>query len=273
MKIINKLIIPYIKNHKYRFTLYFILVFITYSLSSLGIPKILSYAVNNKLNIKLIYIFSFLSLSYCIFLYLKNIVQNKLLIQITSYVRNGYIRLVMTKLMDDYKEIQESELSYHSITSYWSTRLLIRYFFEYVLPFLLTLFIIIIYFYFKVPVLSYILIFHALLLLLYIYFRVKKLISLQNIQEKDFENCANNYSDKMKNLLNIIFDNTFEEDFKEIKAFQNIQDLSAHKFYNYSNSTEFYGTILIYSLVVITLSSLYFMLNKKIVKKKIITEI
>ncbi len=287
--IINEIIIPYIKNNITTFLLYIFLVILSYSIGSLAIPRIISNFINsnmkfsnsffknifkqikNQTSIGLIYLIIILVISYSLFSYYKLIVQNNILVKISGHIRIEYINKIMNKLINSYQEIQESELTYFASNAYWSSRLLIRYVFNYIVPFIFTFLLILIYFSFNLPILSIFLIVQLLLLFIFLYFYSNKLIELSNEQEIKFENCAKNYGDKIKNLLNIIFDNTFSTEIKEIKKYQGIQNRSGFNLYRLTDFMSLIGTFIIYSLLIFASIILYIYFKKSLISKNIIT--
>ena len=287
--IINEIILPYIKNNIKIFLLYIFLVIISYVIGSLIIPRTISGFINsnmklnnnyfknifkqikNQTSIGLIYLITILIISYSIFNYYKLVVQNNILVNISGYIRIEYINKILNKLIDSYKEIQESELTYFANNAYWSSRLLIRYVFNYIVPFIFTFIIIILYFSFNLPLLSLFLIIQLIILIIFIYINSKKLIKLSNEQEIKFEKCANNYGDKIKNLLNIIFDNTIKNELKDIKKYQSLQNNAGINLYKLTNSMSLIGLILNYSLLVFSSIVLYLYYKKNLINKNNIT--
>ena len=287
--IINEIIVPYIRNNIKTFILYIFLVILSYSIGSLAIPRTISNFINsnmkfnnsffkniykqlkNQTPIGLIYILIILAVSYSIFTYYKLVVQNNILVNISGHIRIEYINKIMNKLINSYQEIQESELTYFASNAYWSSRLLIRYVFNYIVPFIFTFLLILIYFSFNLPILSIFLIIQLILLLMFLYFYSNKLIELSNEQEVKFEKCAKNYGDKIKNLLNIIFDNTFSTEIKEIKKYQVHQNNSGFNLYKLIDYMSLIGTFINYSLLIFASIILYNYFKKSLINKNIIT--
>ena len=287
--LVNDIILPYAKKNIKIFLVYFILVILSYSIGTLAIPMTITQFINSNMkpnnsffkniykqiqdqtSVGIIYTLSILSLAYSLFTYYKFVVQNNILVDISGHIRVEYIKKIMNKLINSFQEIQESELTYFANNAYWSCRLLISYIFSYVVPFIFTFIIIVIYFSFNLPILNIFLIIQIILLLTFLYFYSDKLVELSNEQEIRYIRCAQNYGDKIKNLLNIIFDNTITTEVKDIKEYQSKQNTAGINLYKLTNYMTLIGTVLNYSLLVFSAIVMYIYFKKNLINKNTIT--
>lgn len=287
--IVNDIILPYAKKNIKIFLVYFILVILSYSIGTLAIPMTITQFINSNMkpnnsffkniykqiqdqtSVGLIYLLIILSLAYSILTYSKVIVQNNILVDISGHIRVEYIKKIMNKLINSFQEIQESELSYFAYGAYWSSRFLIYFIFSYVVPLFFTFIIIVIYFSFNLPILNIFIIIQILILLMFLYFYSDKLVELSNEQEIKFIKCTQNYGDKIKNLLNIIFDNTITTEINDIKKYQSIQNNSSINLYKLTNYIILIGTGLNYSLLVVSAIIMYIYFKKNLINKNTIT--
>lgn len=287
--IVNDIILPYAKKNIKIFLVYFILAILSYSIGTLAIPITITQFMNSNMkpnnsffkniykqiqdqtSVGLIYILTILSLAYSLFTYYKFVVQHNILVDISGHIRIEYIKKIMNKLINSFQEIQESELTYLASNAYWSSRWVISYIFTYVVPFIFTFIIIVIYFSFNLPVLNIFLIIHILILLMFLYFYSDKLLELTNEQEKNFVKCTQNYGDKIKNLLNIIFDNTIITEINDIKKYQSKQNTAGINLYKLTDYLTLMGTALNYSLLVFSVIIMYIYSKKNLINKNTIT--
>lgn len=287
--IVNDIILPYAKKNIKIFLVYFILVILSYSIGTLAIPMTITQFINSNMkpnnsffkniykqiqdqtSVGLIYLLTILSLAYSTLTYSKVVVQNNILVDISGHIRVEYIKKIMNKLINSFQEIHESELSYFAHGAYWSSRFLISYIFSYVVPLIFTFIIIVIYFSFNLPVLNIFLIIQILILLMFLYFYYDKLVELSNEQEIQFIKCTQNYGDKIKNLLNIIFDNTITTEINDIKKYQSIQNNSSMNLCKLTNYMNLIGTALNYSLLVFSAIIMYIYFKKNLINKNTIT--
>lgn len=287
--IVNDIILPYAKKNIKIFLVYFILVILSYSIGTLAIPMTITQFINsnmepnnsffkniykqmqNRTSVGLIYILTILSVTYSIFTYYKLVVQNNILVDISGHIRVEYIKKIMNILINSFQEIQESELTYFASIAYWSSRWLINYIFSHVIPFIFTFIIIVIYLSFTLPILNIYLIIQIILLLTFLYFSCDKLVELSTAQERLFVKCTQNYGDKIKNLLNIIFDNTITTELNDIKKYQSIQNNSSINLYKLTNYMALIGTVLNYSLLVVSIIVMYIYFKKNLINKNTIT--
>ena len=287
--IIDELIFSYVKHNIPTFLIYFIVVVISYSIGSLFIPKIISKFIysNMKLNnnvfnnilekigskttVGYIYIIFIFVILYSLFTYWKLVIQTDILINISGYVRVKYINKILNKLINSYKEIHETQLTYFASNIYWAAKLFVRYIFNFIIPFIFTFLLIFVYFIFNIPILALILVIQLIIIFLLLYFNFNKLIILSNDQEKKFDEYGKNYGDKVKNLLNIIFDNMISKEMKDIKKYQLTHNDTGFKLYKLADLISFLGTFVSYSLLIFASIILYNYYTKSLVTKDTIT--
>lgn len=232
--ILQKIIYPYISNNWLLLFFYTIIVIITYTIGSIGLSKSFTRFLNSNVNNKdmffvdilnvikngskmgWIYIIIILSLTYCIFTYIKIKFQSKILLDVSEYSRTVSILNIFKHLTEKYEEIEESDISWLVSSSFWSSRLVVRYIFEEVIPFILTFLIISLYLLYYNSFLFTVTIIHFLILVFYIYKTNDKSLVLSEIQDKESRRNNNLVGDKVKNTLNIIFDNTLDRELKDI---------------------------------------------------------
>ena len=277
----NNIIFPYVSNNIFIFIVYTFFVFVTYIIGSIGISKSLSGFLNSKMNnneyffkniinviknrgmLGWIYIVIILSFLFCVFSYIKGIIQTKILVDISSFARKETIDHLFKNLIDKYEEIEESEVSWLVTSSYWSSRNIIRYLFEYAIPFIFTFIIISIYLYTFSRSLFIITISHFIILITYLVSNINDTVTKCNLQEDEWRRNGNLVGDKLKNLLNIIFDNTINSEIEDIISNQNKFNYTVSDLFHHNEKIVFISNSINYTFIISIIIFIYLNLKNK----------
>tara|TARA_X000000950_G_scaffold219144_1_gene263935 strand:+ start:6843 stop:8495 length:1653 start_codon:yes stop_codon:yes gene_type:complete len=263
-------VLDFLSNHKLLVFTYTLLVLLTYAIGTIGIPNVTSSFLNsswtkkssmrniqsNVMNLNkggwivIATIFSFL---FVVAYYLKSRIQNKLLIKGSSEIRMNYIKAALDKLLNKYEEIQEATMSHISNIAYWASRYVIKYMFEYFIPLIVIASLIIVYFFYYNHKISLLILVHLLVLLTIIYFTYEVIMKYGYKQEKSWININAVYGDKIKNLMNIIFDNSVDHELAEIQKTQDEMNAASNVIFALSDKLTFLYNTVIYSLLPIFL--------------------
>lgn len=273
--IFKNILIPYILNNVFTLIIYTFFVFITYIIGSIGISKAFSGFINAKMNnnekvftnvinviknrnkLGWIYIIVIVSLMFCIFNYIKGIIQGKILIEVSSFSRKETIDHLFKNLINKYEEIEETDVAWLVTSSYWSSRNIIRYIFDYAVPFVFIFIIICIYFYLHDLNLLLCSVSHFIILLFYLSTYEKETVEKCNTQENEWRRNGNIVGDKIKNLLNIIFDNTISYEIDDIISNQNKFNDTVSELLKHTEKITFFTNIINYGFVISIIIYLY----------------
>lgn len=287
--IFKNVIIPYMSTNIFILILYTLFVFITYSIGSIGISKALSGFMNSKIiknerffiniinaiknrgMIGWIYIVFILSFLFCIVNYIKGIIQAKILVDVSSFSRKETIDHLFKNLIDKYEEIEESEVSWLVTSSYWSARNIIRYIFEYSVPFIFTFIIVSIYFYTINIKLFISAITHCIVLLTYLSLNTEDTVKKCNTQENEWRRNGNIVGDKIKNLLNIIFDNTINNEIDDIESNQNKFNDTVRELFKHTDKMVLITNVINYTFVISIITLIYFNVKNKKMNDELVT--
>ena len=273
--LIENLLLPYMKDNIFILIIYTIVVLITYTIGSIGISKSFTHFLNSKYNkndkflkdiynvIKCrsmmgwVYIIIILSLTYSIFINLKYYIQSYIVLDIITITKNLVVLNIFKQLTEKYKEIEESDIVWLVTASYWATRIFLIYIFESVLPFIVTFIIILIFLSYKNVYLLLLSVIHIIIIILYIYLNFNKTVNLIEIQDKNHRSNMNILGDKVKNILNIIFDNTLNDEVEYMKDTHLIYTESAKKLLNNNNKILSISNLLNYMYVIFIFIFIY----------------
>lgn len=282
--IFQNVLMPYMLNNKILLFFYTLFVFITYFIGSIGISKALSGFINAKINttdkffvniinviknktmMGWIYIVLMLSIVFCIINYIKGIIQGKILVEVSAFSRKETIDHLFKNLIDKYEEIEESDIGWLVTSSYWSARNIIRYMFDYVVPFVFTFVIISIYFFTMNKEMFILIIVHFLILLFYININTNETINKCNTQDNEWRRNGNILGDKIKNLLNIIFDNTLHFELEDINSNQNKFNDTVSELFKHTEKIVFITNIINYTFISICVILIYIKFKNKVIK-------
>lgn len=268
MKLTINIINNYIKDHKYKIVTYLFLITISYILGIIMIPNLISNYINASTNFRglniltniigktrlgYLYIIIISSIVFLLFDYLKNRSQNKILIDLSSRIRLKFTQKIFEDKLNNYQDLDEAEITSLNINSYWSSRIFIRYLFEYFIPYLIIVIVIISFYSFilKKPSLTILIIFHLIIISLLFKLKFKKLLTFANLQEQEWESNIILLGEKMKNLQNIIFENNFNQEFDNIQNRQFQMNQKIDQLYLNSDRLNLYSSIINYGLLII----------------------
>jgi len=233
MHIINNIIIPYILSRKIYFLMYTLLSFFVYSIGSILIPRSITEYINstnkkevfgmnvlksiqNKSKIGILYVIGIFFILYSILQYLKENIENDILYSFSSDSKKEIIKGIFYKYTNNYKEIPESQVSWMIENSYGTIRFIIRYIFVDVIMCFIMFFVISIYFLYFDKTIGYIFILQFVLLLSVIYIYHNDLLECYSGYDTQLINNNNYIGDKIKNLMNILFDNSIQNELDHI---------------------------------------------------------
>lgn len=250
----DSIIVPYLKDNKKIIFFYIIVILISYILGNIIIPKQIIQFFNFKFislkNFKLKDIFKKINIFTIIIIIVIISIINPLIYRVklnlqhyfranmTIETRIGYIKKLIENNLNNYKELSESELTYLYKTIFWNTEVFLDYLFVKFIPFICIFLIVSLFLFFNNIYLGLLVFFHF--------------ISMVLIFKKDFEKmkiaAINNFNqvvegtrlfgDKIKNLNNIINENTFSMELKEItNSEKNIEKSWRHLFHKTDNNS------------------------------------
>ena len=268
MRLTLDIIHRYIKDHKFKVITYLFLIIISYILGIILIPKLISSCINvsknfgglgiikniiDKTRLGYLYIIIISSIGFIFFDYLKNRSQNKILVDLSSKTRLEFTQKIFQDKLNNYQDLDEAEITSFNVNSYWSSRIFIRYLFEYLIPYLIIVIVIISFysFFLRKPSLTVLIIVHLIMVSLLFKFKFKNLLQYAKSQEQEWEANMILLGEKMKNLQNIIFENNFNQEFHNIEDRQTQMNQKINQLYLNSDRLNLYSSILNYGLLVV----------------------
>jgi len=226
MYIVDHILVPYLLDHKFYFIIYTILSFIVYSIGSIFIPRTISEFISatpkettgfiktlKSGSMKgIMYGLGIIFVLYTLITYLKDQLENYLLYHFSSDSKKETIKQIFYKYTNNYKELNESEVSWMIQNIFGTIRYIIRYIMIDLIPCLVMFLLISAYFlyYDKTIGLLFILQFITFLMVLYSYHNA--LLKSCAKSETDVITINNYIGDKTKNIMNILFDNSLQSE-------------------------------------------------------------
>lgn len=277
--ILNNIIKPYVYNNIFLLLFYTIIVVITYSILSFGLSKTFTYFINSKYDkneiflkniyktlkngnkMCWIYVIAFLSFMYSIFMSIKLQIQYNILVNITKYSRNIVTERLFKKLTDKYQEVDESDMGWLVTSSYWATKSFLFYIFENIIPFFVTFLIISIYLLTLNSNLFILTIIHFVIITCYIRYS-NNCVSLVEKQDINHRKHMNLLGDKVKNMLNIIFNNTLNKELDDLYNNFDIYCESERKLF--SNNSRIISTTILLNYLYLTLIFIFIYMTNSI---------
>ena len=263
MYIIDNIIVPYILSKKTYFLLYIILSFMVYTIGSLLIPRTITEFINatNKKELfganvlktiqsgsmmGILYILGVLIVFFVLLNYIKNVYQTNMLINFSFYSKKMIIKNIFNMLNNNYKELPESEIQWVISQITASCRQITKYIFESFIPYIIIFLLISIYVFYYSTQIFVVFIIQIILLLITLLFFHNKL--LYKWIENDKINLDNNnfIGDKFKNLMNIIFDNSVNNEIKNIHIKEDNLLSDINDSYSLQNKIIFIMNMIIY---------------------------
>ena len=278
MKLTLSIIQNYLSNHKYKVATYLFLIIVSYILGVVLIPRLISNCINvsknisgmgifkniiNKTRLGYLYIIIISSIGFLFFDYFKNRSQNKILVDLSSKTRLEFTARIFKDKLNNYQDLDEAEITSFNVNSYWSSRIFIRYLFEYLIPYFIIVIVIISFysFFLRKPSLTILITAHLIIISLLFKYKFKNLLQYAKSQEKEWEYNMILLGEKMKNLQNIIFENNFNEELKSIQDRQFLMNQKINQLYLNSDRLNLYSSTLNYGLLVALI--LWIILNLK----------
>ena len=220
-------------SHKFYFLMYTLLSFIVYSIGSILIPRSITEFINstnqketfginivksiqNKSKMGILYIIGIFFVLYSILQYVKENIENDILYSFSSNSKKEIIQDIFYKYTTNYKEIPESQVSWMIENSYGTIRFIIRYLFvDFIMCFIMFI-VISIYFLYYDKTIGYIFILQFILLISVLYIFHNDLINCYSGYDTQLISNNNYIGDKIKNLMNILFDNSIQTELSTI---------------------------------------------------------
>ena len=285
MYLIKNILFPYITQHKIYFIMYTLLSFIVYSIGSIVIPRIITDFINaeHKTNFSnfssllksgtmkgILYCLGILFILFVILDYSKNNLENYLLFHFSTDSKKKTIKQIFHKYTKNYKELSESEVSWMIQQIYGTIRFIIRYIFIDLIPCLVMLLTISAYFYNYDKMVASLFIGQFIVLIMIFYIFHPELLDCYYNSDTEIIRNNNYIGDKTKNLMNILFDNSVENELNYIMKKEDEHFKTITKCYGLNNKVLFINNIVFYSIFFIILYRLLYK-DKKMISNILIT--
>lgn len=287
--ILKNIIQPYIVKRKILIIFILLIVIICFSISNILIPKYIIESQNdifknikflktNFLNFKIfknIYFLFILLLIFPIVYLIKQRLLQNFIVNINSKIGIGYIKKLLEHKIKNFSEIDETKFIQLYGDSFYQYMGLIKIFVEYIFPITIVFILITLYFFISFPEVGILLIIHTIILFFVMYNSLKKNNKLALIHYEAQQKNLSIFNDKLKNLLNIIFDDCLDKEMEDVKK-ENDQTMLAVD--NHFKSCDYSTTklhIINYLLLLLVFLIIIFKLknNIKIDSKKILITI
>jgi len=241
MSVIYDIITEYIIENKVVFFLYLCLTLILNFITTIVIPKTISLFMESSLNKKDVFgeniqktllsfskmgilyvlggIFTITTIIICLKDYIEKI---DVVSKTTNYFKKTILKKIFEKYSKHFKEIPESDILWIVENSFSSVKIFILYIFSRCIPFFLSLIIISIYLYtISIPIFLIFLI-QMIIVISLLFLNHSSYLSNTIKVERTVVQNSNFINDKVKNLMNIIFDNLIQKEIDEIDEKEDI---------------------------------------------------
>jgi len=241
MSVIYDIISEYIIENKVVFFLYLCLTLILNFITTIVIPKTISLFMESSLNKKDVFgeniqktllsfskmgilyvlggIFTITTIIICLKDYIEKI---DVVSKTTNYFKKTILKKIFEKYSKHFKEIPESDILWIVENSFSSVKIFILYIFSRCIPFFLSLIIISIYLYtISIPIFLIFLI-QMIIVISLLFLNHSSYLSNTIKVERTVVQNSNFINDKVKNLMNIIFDNLIQKEIDEIDEKEDI---------------------------------------------------
>lgn len=226
MYIVENILLPYLLSNKLYFIVYTILSFIVYSIGSIVIPRTITEFINGNTkestgfmkNIQsgsmkgILYVLGIFFTLYTLLQYLKDQLENYLLYSFSSDSKKETIKTIFHKYSNNYKELNESEVSWMIQNIYGTVRFIIRYIFIDFIPCFMMFLLISSYFFYYDKRIGILFIVQFIVFILVFFYYHKELLNCYLKYDTESININNFIGDKTKNLMNILFDNSLQSE-------------------------------------------------------------
>lgn len=281
MYIVDHILVPYVFRNKLLFVLYTLLSFIVYSIGSIIIPRTITEFISSTPKettgfIKtlksgsmkgIMYGLSIIFVLYTLLTYLKDQLENYLLYHFSSESKKETIKKIFYKYTNNYKELNESEVSWMIQNIYGVIRYIIRYIMIDLIPCLVMFLLISAYFLYYDKTIGLLFIGQFIVFLLVFYYYHKSLLQCCSKAETNTITINNYIGDKTKNLMNILFDNSLQSELDIVMKKEDDLLMTMKDCYDLNNKIIFINNSLFYAIFFVII----FLLSKK--DKKIISTI
>ena len=241
MSVIYDIISEYIIENKVVFFLYLCLTLILNFITTIVIPKTISLFMESSLNKKDVFgeniqktllsfskmgilyvlggIFTITTIIICLKDYIEKI---DVVSKTTNYFKKTILKKIFEKYSKHFKEIPESEILWIVENSFSSVKIFILYIFGRCIPFFLSLIIISIYLYTISIHIFLIFLIQMIIVISLLFLNHSSYLSNTIKVERTVVQNSNFINDKVKNLMNIIFDNLIQKEIDEIDEKEDI---------------------------------------------------
>ena len=281
MYIVDHILLPYVFRNKLLFLLYTLLSFIVYSIGSIFIPRTITEFISatpkettgfiktlKSGSMKgIMYWLSIIFVLYTLLTYLKDQLENYLLYHFSCDSKKETIKKLFYKYTNNYKELNESEVSWMIQNIYGVIRYIIRYIMIDLIPCLVMFLLISSYFLYYDKTIGLLFIGQFIVFLLVLYYYHKSLLQCCSKAEADTITTNNYIGDKTKNLMNILFDNSLQSELDIVMKKEDDLLSTMKDCYDLNNKIIFINNSLFYAIFFVII----FLLSKK--DKKIISTI
>jgi ABC-type multidrug transport system fused ATPase/permease subunit len=224
----------FIKENIYLFILFMISILLSYPLEAVVLPQIYSRffttikkGADKKIFIKyFIYIISVLTIIYLSYI-LMGFVEIKFLPKMNEYIINFLYKNILLKNKNNYTEIEFGKLISRTNLLPTTLRDFNNLLFIWICPKLVTIVIIIFYFFYVNYKLGLVSIIFFIIIFSYNFYNYNKCINTSSIRYKYFEKQVENIHDKLSNIFSIYSAGTVE---KELDSFYKNTDIYIDKF-------------------------------------------
>lgn len=235
MSVIYDILSEYIMNHKLVFILYLALTLAINFITTIVLPRVISLFVESSMNKKEVFgehlqhlwapktkmdvlysLGGLFALSVGLHSFKDYIESIHIITGITNYFKKTMLTKIFEKYSKNFKEIPESSILWVANNSFSTVKMFIFYSFSKAIPYLLTFMLVSAYLYTLSQSILYIFITHVGLIAFVLWMNHRIFLN-QNIKvEGKVLNNMSFIQDKVKNLMNIIFDNLIQKEVKEI---------------------------------------------------------
>jgi ABC-type multidrug transport system fused ATPase/permease subunit len=276
--ITDHVVLPFAKYHAARVACYAAVVLLTYGVGSIALPRAFSAfmsaaAIGSEQMRRTIALIALLAVAFMLSYYAKNYMQHRLLLDISSSVRYKSLKSLLNGLVGEYKEIEESEFTYISTVCYFTSRHIIKFAVEHVVPYVAIFLLVAAYFTTHAVALATILALHFVAINCYIWNMYGRLTAKATAQESIWIGAGNRLGDQVKNLMNIIFDNNVSNELKSLKDTQRRVNVASLRYYDAQNRVMLGGFVINYAMVVCVIAVLYWQFKKGQMVKEQLTSI
>ena len=209
----DELVIKYIKNNKYTFATYFIIICTILPLESILLPAIYSKLfdsarINSSKSLNFIFMIFIIWIFILTGLLTKQSLEAYIIPTHLKYVRSTIFKNLIDKLQENYKDIKIGEQIARLFELSRNMKDGLTSIISVMMPLSIALFVVAIYFIIEFPIIGIIMLFAILLILIISFMLCKESILVAAARENIFLEMAEKYSDTFGNLMNIYLNNT-----------------------------------------------------------------